>query len=301
MDKQPPIDNNSTMLLHPEDYWKEEWVLSRKSIHAGGLIIDRHIKPPDEIEIKETKHHLIGYLLNDFGSRQITRIDSKEYDGENGKGDFWLKPASSKGFWYWESTDDYLKFAIEPAFLSQIAVQNDCLYSDKIEIVPVLKNRDPILNALTMQFKKEMNNAEFGNIMYVESLANQLAIHILREYCAFPVVFKEYSGGLPSYKLKQAIEYIGDRLNEPIKVTDIAKLVDISQYYFCRLFNESTGVSPYQYVIRQRVAKAKDFLRNSKLPLSDIAFECGFSSQSQMTYHFRKCVGVTPKVYRNKL
>ena len=299
--KQGTVDQKSDILVHPEDYWKKEWVLSRKSIHAGGLIIDHHIEPPDEIEVKQTKHHLIGYLLNDFGPRQITRIDSKEYDGENGRGDFWLKPSSSEGFWHWESTDNCLKFAIEPTFLSQIAVQNDCLYSDKIEILPVLKNRDPIFNALAMQFKKEMDNAEFGNLMYVESLANQFAIHLLREYCTFPMVFKEYAGGLPSYKLKQAIEYINARLNEPIKITDIAKLVDISQYYFCRLFNESTGVSPYQYVIRQRVTRVKNFLKHSKLPLSDIAFECGFSSQSQMTYHFRKCVGVTPKVYRNKL
>ena len=71
--------------------------------------------------------------------------------------------------------------------------------------------------------------------------------------------------------------------------------------YFCRMFSASTGISPYQYVLKQRVAKTKDLLKNSKLPLADIAYECGFSSQSQMTQHFRKQVGVTPKVYRNKL
>ena len=192
-------------------------------------------------------------------------------------------------------------FAIKPAFLTQVAIQNGCANSDKIEVLPVLKTRDPILDALAIQFQREMVDVEFGNQMYIESLANQFAIHLLRQYCAFPAVFKEYKGGLPPYKLRQATNYINDNLDQQIKLNDIAELVGISQYYFCRLFNESTGVSPYKYVIQQRVAKAKNLIKNSKLSLVDIAYECGFSSQSQMTQHFRKCVGVTPKVYQHKL
>ena len=294
-------NSNSQTLAHPENYWKEEWVLSRKSLHAGGLIVDRHIEPPDEIEIGKIAHHLICYLLNEFGPRQITRFDGKEYDGKNRRGDFWLKPSYSSAFWHWESTDDCLIFAIEPDFLSQVAMQNDCANSDRLEILPVLKTRDPILDALAIQFQREMENAEFGNLMYIESLANQFAIHLLRQYCAFPAVIKEYTGGLPSLKLNKAIDYINDNLDKQIKLNDIAELVDISQYYFCRLFNESIGVSPYKYVIQQRVNKAKNLIKNSELTLADIAYECGFSSQSQMTQHFRKCVGVTPKVYKNRL
>ena len=299
------MNNSKPTSSHPEDYWKEEWILSRKSVHAGGLIVEHHLEPPDEIEIGTTDHHLIGYLLSGFGPRQITRFDGREYDGENGRGDFWLKPARASGFWHWESTDECLMFAIKPAFLSQVAMKNDCARSDRIEILPVLKTRDPILDALAVQFQQEMENAEFGNLMYIESLANQFAIHLLRQYCAFPNLNpnlnKKYTGGLSPYKLKQVIEYINDNLDRQLKLNDIAQLIDISQYYFCRLFRESTGVSPYKYVIQQRVAKAKNALENSKLSLADIAYECGFSSQSQMTQHFRISVGVTPKVYRDRL
>ena len=102
-------------------------------------------------------------------------------------------------------------------------------------------------------------------------------------------------------KLKQALHYIHHNLNGNIKISDIASLLGISQYYFCRLFRESTGIAPYRYVIQQRIAKVKILIKEDELPLSDIAIECGFSSQSQMTYHFRKVVGVTPKVYQNQL
>ena len=298
MNNQSQTKSNLKDPLRPTN---EEWTLSRKSINTGNLIVEHQIQPPDELEVGNVSHHVLCYTQSKFGSRQITRIDGKEFDGEIEQGDIWLKPSHSEGFWHWESTDDCLMFAIEPAFLSKVAMQNDCVNCEKIEILPVLKNRDPLLDALAIQFQREMDNAEFGNLMYIESLANQFAIHLLRQYCAFPAVVREYTGGLPPYKLKQAIEYINDNLDRQIKLTDIAELIDLSQYYFCRLFHQSKGVTPYKYVIQQRVAKAKDLIKHSKLPLADIAYECGFSSQSQMTQHFRIGVGVTPKVYRNKL
>lgn len=287
-------------LAHPKDYWKDEWILSRKSIHAGSLIVEHHLEPADEIEVVATNHHLIGYLLSDFSPRQITRMAGKEYDGINTKGDIWLKPSHTDAFWHWESTDECLLFAIEPAFLSQVAAENNCLNCDQIEILPILKTRDPQLDILAAQFKRELDNPQFGNQMYIESLANILAIHLLRNYCAFPATLKEYEEGLTSYKLTQATNYINDNLDRPIKLNDIATLLDISQFYFCHLFKKSTGIAPYKYVIQQRVERAKTLIKQSNLPLSDIAYECGFSSQSQMTQHFRKCVGVTPKVYRNR-
>ncbi|MDJ0570770.1 MAG: AraC family transcriptional regulator [Pleurocapsa sp. MO_192.B19] len=118
-------------------------------------------------------------------------------------------------------------------------------------------------------------------------------------YCTIKPKLKNYGDGLPSHKLKLAINYIHDNLDRTITLTELANLVNMSQYYFCRLFGESTGIAPYQYVIQQRVAKAKGLIKHSTMPLADISFECGFSSQSQMTQHFRKLTGMTPKKYRD--
>ncbi|MGL6339687.1 MAG: helix-turn-helix transcriptional regulator, partial [Waterburya sp.] len=272
---------------HPEEYWKDEWVLSRKSIHTGGLIINHHLEPPDEIKVAVTNNHLLAYLLNDFGPRQITRIDGKEYDGTMKRGDFWLKPSHTGGFWHWESTDECLIFAIKPAFLRQVATENNCLNPDKIEILPILISRDTELDTLAMLFKREMDRAEFAEQMYIESLANLFAIRLLRSYSVFPAKLQEYKGGLPPYKLRQATDYINANLDRKLKLDDVAQLIDLSQFYFCHLFKQSTGIAPYKYIIQQRIAKAKQLIKQNKLPLAEIAFECGFSSQSQMTQHFR--------------
>ena len=298
---QKTTNSNSQNIPHPEDFYKDEWVLSRESIYAGGIIVDHHLEPPDSIESGATDYHLMGYLLNNFSAYQITLIDDKKYEGSNEYSDFWLKPSQASGFWSWKDTDECLIFAIKPAFLKKVALENNCLNPDKIELLPVVKNSDPQIDIVVAQFRQEMNNAEFGNRMYIESLANVFAIQILRNYCVFPATLKKYQGGLAPHKLRQATDYINDNLDRPIKLKEIAELLNLSQFYFSHMFKQSFGVAPYRYVIQQRIEKAKKLIKHSKLPLTNIAYECGFSSQSQMTQHFRQIVGITPRAYRMRI
>ena len=128
---------------------------------------------------------------------------------------------------------------------------------------------------------------------------NALYIHLLKNYCTVKPKLKNYRNGLSAQKTKLIIDYIDDNFDSNITLIELANLVNISQYYFCRLFRKSIGITPYQYIIQQRVAKAQKLIKASKLPLVDFAFECGFSSQSQMTGHFRKSTGKTPKKYRD--
>ena len=86
-------------------------------------------------------------------------------------------------------------------------------------------------------------------VFYLEHLSNTFLAHLVQNYCSVTPLFKEYGDGLPRYKLKQAIEYINDNLDQKINIYDIAELVDVSNYYFCRMFSASTGISPYQYVL----------------------------------------------------
>ncbi|MGH8000244.1 MAG: helix-turn-helix domain-containing protein, partial [Brasilonema sp.] len=68
-------------------------------------------------------------------------------------------------------------------------------------------------------------------------------------------------------------------------------------YYFCQLFKQSLGITPYQYVLQLRVERAKQLLKNQKITICDVALACGFANQSHFTKHFRKLTGMTPKAY----
>jgi AraC family transcriptional regulator len=106
--------------------------------------------------------------------------------------------------------------------------------------------------------------------------------------------------GLPPYKLQQVIDYMNQHLHQEIQLANLAKVANISPFYFCHSFKQSTGTSPYQYLIQRRVERAKQLLQHGEMTIAEIALECGFSNQSHFTKRFQQWTGLTPRVYRNQ-
>jgi AraC family transcriptional regulator len=94
------------------------------------------------------------------------------------------------------------------------------------------------------------------------------------------------------------LDYINDHLDRDIKLADLATLLDMSQFHFSHLFKQSLDTSPYQYLLQQRVERAKQLLKQTERSIMDIALDCGFSSHSHLSKQFRQLTGITPKAYR---
>ena len=75
-------------------------------------------------------------------------------------------------------------------------------------------------------------------------------------------------------------------------------MLDLSQFHFSRLFKQSLGLSPYQYLIEQRIERAKQLLKETNQSILDIALNCGYNSHSHLSKQFRQVTGMTPKAYR---
>ena len=78
----------------------------------------------------------------------------------------------------------------------------------------------------------------------------------------------------------------------------MANFLGISKFHFSRLFKRSTGVSPHQYVMLQRIELAKQLLKKADISIADVALDSGFNSQSHLGKYFRTFTGMTPKAYR---
>jgi AraC family transcriptional regulator len=98
-------------------------------------------------------------------------------------------------------------------------------------------------------------------------------------------------------------DYISDRSNIDLNLslTEIASVTQLGTHYFSKLFKSSTGLSPHQYVIQQRLDRATELLKNTDRSIVDIAIQTGFASQSHLTTQFRKYRSITPKRYRELL
>ena len=277
----------------------QEPLLSSQGLNWQGVQFDYYQHEPSESPIHINRHHVLTLALH---KAQPERKLNNTYLQENHDlGSVAIIPAEVKHYCVWKSTIRFIVLSFTPQMLANVAPER--IELDKIELLPTFAKLEPdwVIAGIGMGIKQQLETNSNSCNFYVEHLNNALLAHLLENYCTVKHSLNNFSDGLPPYKLKQATDYINDNLEWQIKLADVAKLLNISQYYFCRLFHNSTGISPYKYVIQQRVAKAKHLIKNSKLSLADVTYKCGFSSQSQMTQHFRKYVGVTPKVYRDKV
>jgi AraC family transcriptional regulator len=107
-------------------------------------------------------------------------------------------------------------------------------------------------------------------------------------------------GGLAPWQARVVKTHIETRLDGTIRTKDLANLVQLSAFHFCRVFRASFGHSPHSYVTRRRIERAEGLMLTSKLPLGQIAADCGFSDQAHFTKLFRRSAGESPGEWRRK-
>lgn len=288
-------------LTKKEEYLKFHRNQSFIKVYETGLCGQGivHVNHPacEYNETYQQQHCIVVHLRPEQNS--LRRIGDRQEVENIGLGDVTIIPANVSHWRRLESgTCEALLLNITPQKLANIA--HEKLDPDRVELLNIFTKPEPLIQHLSLNIKACLDSDNYDKI-YIESLFHSLLMHLLFKYTSRKVNLKEFKDGLPSIKLKQATEYINDNLDKSIRLNDVADILEISQFYFCRLFRKSTGLSPYKYVIRQRIKKSQELIRDGNLSLADIAYECGFSSQSQMTQHFRKVVGVTPKVYQDSL
>lgn len=284
--------------IHISENFASRSITPERLVKVGGLDIYHVIQPNSEFDVTLTQHMLCVAIDTDWCNfRQINRFAEQKYNGAWTPFSFLLLPAKTPAFFSWNKTDESIIFTIEPTTLEQIAIENDCLNPSRVEIKPIIYDQDPKLEFFTRSFHEEITQERLGGEFYRESLANLFLIHVLRNYSVFQPQFGQNRGKLPARKLQQAIDYIQDNLAEDISLQAIATEVNMSRYYFCRLFKKSTGISPYQYLIKSRIERAKELLSQNHKSIADIALQVGFSNQSQFTKYFKRFVGVTPQKF----
>jgi AraC family transcriptional regulator len=105
-------------------------------------------------------------------------------------------------------------------------------------------------------------------------------------------------GGLVAWKMRRLTAYIDANLADPIRVSDLAALLDLSESHFSRAFRCTFGTSAHEYVTRRRIEVAQSLMLRSREPLCAIALRCGLCDQSHFSRVFRRVVGETPYAWR---
>lgn len=197
----------------------------------------------------------------------------------------------------WNQPHEGFTIGLQPELLTRNAAE--LLAVDQVELLPQKPLYDPLILQIGLTLKADLESQRPGGRLYVETMATALAVHLLRNYSAHSHKSIRYLGGLSPTHLKLVVDYINDYLDQELSLEELAAIVQLSAYHFCRSFKRSTGFTPHQYVIQQRVEQAKLLLRDGKIGIAEVALACGFTHQSHLNRHFKRLTSVTPKNFSN--
>jgi AraC family transcriptional regulator len=190
-----------------------------------------------------------------------------------------------------------ISISLEPDFVARTAYE--ILDSERVELTLTPGTFDPLIYGIGMSLKTELESSSPVSTFYIDSLANTLATHLLRNYITCTdsrMVAVEES----QHDFIQVIDYIEAYLEQPIELEELAQVAGMSRFYFCRLFKKTIGLTPHQFVIKRRIERAKHLLKRSNLSISEIAVACGFANQNHLTRYFKRLTNVTPTVFRQR-
>jgi AraC family transcriptional regulator len=205
-----------------------------------------------------------------------------------------LRPSQTRSSARCEESVEFLTVSLDPGFLQ--AACGDAL-DDRPELTPQNAINDPFVEGVCLALRDEVISGGKSGRLYSESLATSLAMHLASRYARHDHPTLASVQHLPPRKVRQAMDHIRDELHRNLSLKEIAGAVGLSPFHFSRLFKRSTGLSPHQYVMRQRVERARQLILRGELPLAVVATEAGFCDQSHMTLHFRRICGITPSAY----
>jgi AraC family transcriptional regulator len=215
-------------------------------------------------------------------------------------GSIMMVPAGSPSRWRWSGRKDSLHVYLEPGLVARVAAEAFDLDPARLTVPPLDGLDLPELRAAMGAVDAELSTGGAGGRLAAESLANVLAVHLIRHVLAPRRLATGRDGVLPRGRLRAVVDYIEEHLDDGPTLEQLAAVARLSPYHFARQFKAATGLPPYQYVITRRVERAKQlFQGGGDLSLAQVAARAGFSDQSQFSHHFKRLVGVTPGRFRS--
>jgi AraC family transcriptional regulator len=262
------------------------------------VLVEQYRRPP----CGESAHYLQDHSI----TIRLSPLSLLEWwiDGERPRGqlvtpgDVHLTSAGIPRWYRWQEPSEILVLTLTPSFVQHAA--HECTGASPVELRNQRAIRDAQLLHLGLALQAELAAGCPGGRLYGEALATAVAVHLLQHYAVCSPQLRSYRGGLPQARLRRVLEYMQAHLDQELSLAALASIAQMSPYYFSRLFKQSTGLSPHQYLLHQRVDRAKHLLADRRRKIAEVSDALGFPHQSHFTATFHTVMGITPGAYRRQ-
>jgi AraC family transcriptional regulator len=161
---------------------------------------------------------------------------------------------------------------------------------------------EPAILELALMLVREATDPGYRNSTMIEGLSYALAMRVMHAVSGTQAPRSDRNVKVPEERVRRVLEYIEEHVAESVlSLDELASVACLSVHQFGRLFKSSMGQTPHQFIVAQRIARAKLMMLGSNKSLSEIAFLCGFANQAHFTTRFRDVVGETPNGFKARM
>ncbi len=202
-----------------------------------------------------------------------------------------ILPHRHEGKWIGLMSAPYLQLSISDAALMAAS-------DGAVELPMYRKFADPRLRGLVTAVHAEMVAGFPSGRLFLDSVEQAVAVALIHGHAAGRRPVRLHRGGLGPARLRRIKELVHARMEDDLSLDEMAQSVDLSTAHFARMFRRSTGETPHQFVLRQKMERAMAMLRAPDARVLDVAVACGFKTQQHFAQAFRDVCGVSPTKYR---
>jgi len=272
--------------------------LSSSSVRWAGVALEDYSIPACVIHRHEHLDNFVHVVLH--GSVKysvVTRGRTLEFRATPGT--TFILPQGTIDEVRWAGPTRRIAVAIHPSLLANAL--DETAHEPNIELTEHWNLMDPNIMAVLRAMTTDLDECSPAGRLYGESLANALAIYLLNRYTVRRYSPVAYRGGLPGYRLRRVLDYIGDNLADNLSLSQLAAVASMSPHYFSALFKRSTGHPPHTFVLLQRIEHAKRALRVADRSITEVGLDAGFQNPSHFSRVFRKAVGASPSRFKSEM
>ncbi len=244
------------------------------------------------------QHHILINLREEPHRVENWR-DDEHRDFTYHQNEIVVTPAGVKSGWKWHAKSKVIVITLEPDKLEKFAQSElGMLLSDKqLNNIPQFIDEDITQAGVLL---RDALNSNLGSAVMFESYARIFLTKLIQKYGLERTEHIEFSRSLTAKHYKRVLDYIAGNFGASIVLEDLAAQAGLSPYHFARLFKQTIGQSPHQFLMAYRVEQSKKMLAELERPMIDIAHHCGFSDQAHFSRVFKQVEGATPKNWRKR-
>ncbi len=272
---------------------------SMQHASAAALMSVRYFQAaPDRMPEQVFDEHHILLNLREAPHRVQNLRDGELRDFTYHKDEIIVTPAGVRSGWRWFATSDVIVVTLEPDAVARFAQSELGMLLDPQQVKDLPQFHDPDLCSAGRMLVDALERDDIASGVMFEAMSRVFLVKLLQRYAQRRQEEVALSAKFTSAHYHRVLSLIRARLDRTISVDEMAREAGMSPAHFSRVFKETLGATPMQYVLAYRIEQAMKMMADPGRPLGDIALACGFADQAHFSRSFKQVTGQTPRAFR---